>query len=116
MTDTAAAQPSAGDILARLRSTLQRGEIALPLRVVAIPVGLFLPLPSWRLAFSLAMSMTLSALILMVALFTQTPLEFSAFPTVLLIATMLRLALNLASTRLILSHGHEGVNAAGHVI
>ena len=52
----------------------------------------------------------------MTALFIQTPLEFSAFPTVLLIATMLRLALNLASTRLILAHGHEGTAAAGHVI
>ena len=52
----------------------------------------------------------------MTALFIQTPLEFSAFPTVLLIATMLRLALNLASTRLILAHGHEGTDAAGHVI
>src|SRR5260370_302708 len=52
----------------------------------------------------------------MTALFIQAPLEFSAFPTVLLIATMLRLALNLASTRLILARGHEGTDAAGHVI
>jgi flagellar biosynthesis protein FlhA len=52
----------------------------------------------------------------MTALFIHTPLEFSAFPTVLLIATMLRLALNLASTRLILARGHEGTAAAGHVI
>ncbi len=52
----------------------------------------------------------------MTALFIQTPLEFSSFPTVLLIATMLRLALNLASTRLILARGHEGTAAAGHVI
>jgi flagellar biosynthesis protein FlhA len=64
----------------------------------------------------LAISITLSILILMTALFIQTPLEFSAFPTVLLISTMLRLSLNLASTRLILSHGHEGTAAAGHVI
>ena len=52
----------------------------------------------------------------MTSLFIQTPLEFSAFPTVLLISTMLRLSLNLASTRLILAHGHEGTSAAGHVI
>ena len=64
----------------------------------------------------LAISIILSVLILMTALFIHTPLEFSAFPTVLLIATMLRLALNLASTRLILAHGHEGTAAAGHVI
>src|SRR5690242_521806 len=73
-------------------------------------------MPTWLLDFSLAMSMTLSVLILMVALFIQRPLEFSAFPTTLLIATMLRLSLNLASTRLILSNGHEGTGAAGHVI
>ena len=64
----------------------------------------------------LAISIIFSVLILMTALFIQTPLEFSAFPTVLLIATMLRLALNLASTRLILAHGHDGTEAAGHVI
>jgi flagellar biosynthesis protein FlhA len=58
----------------------------------------------------------MSVLILMTSLFIHTPLEFSAFPTVLLISTMLRLALNLASTRLILAHGHEGTAAAGHVI
>jgi flagellar biosynthesis protein FlhA len=68
------------------------------------------------LDFSLAISIIFSVLILMTALFIHTPLEFSAFPTVLLIATMLRLALNLASTRLILSRGHEGTDAAGHVI
>ena len=64
----------------------------------------------------LAISIILSVLILMTALFIQTPLEFSSFPTVLLIATMLRLALNLASTRLILANGHTGTDAAGHVI
>jgi flagellar biosynthesis protein FlhA len=64
----------------------------------------------------LAISITLSILILMTALFIQAPLEFSSFPTILLISTMLRLSLNLASTRLILSRGHEGTDAAGHVI
>ncbi len=64
----------------------------------------------------LAVSIILSILILMTSLFIQAPLEFSSFPTILLISTMLRLSLNLASTRLILSHGHEGTAAAGHVI
>jgi flagellar biosynthesis protein FlhA len=64
----------------------------------------------------LAISITLSILILMTSLFIQAPLEFSSFPTILLISTMLRLSLNLASTRLILSRGHEGTDAAGHVI
>jgi flagellar biosynthesis protein FlhA len=68
------------------------------------------------LDFSLAISIIFSVLILMTALFIHTPLEFSAFPTVLLIATMLRLALNLASTRLMLSRGHEGTDDTGHVI
>ncbi|MBV9523367.1 MAG: flagellar biosynthesis protein FlhA [Alphaproteobacteria bacterium] len=114
MTDAAAMAPSG--LLDRIGSTVKRGEIALALGVVAILVVLILPMPTWLLDFSLAASMTLSVLILMVALFIQRPLEFSAFPTTLLIATMLRLALNLASTRLILSHGHEGPTAAGHVI
>ena len=77
---------------------------------------LILPLPSIVLDLFLAISITVSILILMTSLFIQTPLEFSAFPTVLLISTMLRLSLNMASTRLILSHGHEGTAAAGHVI
>ena len=64
----------------------------------------------------LAISITFSVLILMTCLFIRTPLEFSVFPTVLLLATMLRLALNMASTRLILSDGHEGTDAAGRVI
>ncbi len=64
----------------------------------------------------LAFSIALSVLILMVALWIQKPLEFSAFPTVLLIATLLRLALGIATTRLILANGQTGVDAAGHVI
>jgi flagellar biosynthesis protein FlhA len=92
------------------------GDIALAIGVLTILVVLILPLPPLLLDFSLAISIIFSVLILMTALFIHTPLEFSAFPTVLLIATMLRLALNLASTRLILSRGHEGTDAAGHVI
>ena len=95
---------------------LKRGDLALAFGVLTILVVLILPLPSVVLDLFLAISITLSILILMTALFIQTPLEFSAFPTVLLISTMLRLSLNMASTRLILSHGHEGTAAAGHVI
>ncbi len=64
----------------------------------------------------MSLTVTLSILILMTSLFIQAPLEFSAFPTILLIATLLRLALNVATTRLILSQGAEGPTAAGHVI
>jgi flagellar biosynthesis protein FlhA len=102
--------------LTDLGTILKRSDIALALGMMAILVVLILPLPALLLDFSLAISITFSVLILMTALFIQAPLEFSAFPTVLLIATMLRLALNLASTRLILAHGHEGTAAAGHVI
>ena len=94
----------------------KRGDLALAIGVMTIIVVLILPLPAFLLDFSLAISITFSVLVLMTALFIQKPLEFSAFPTVLLIATMLRLALNLASTRLILAHGHDGTDAAGKVI
>src|SRR5262245_17861025 len=104
--------PGLGDIGAFFK----RGDIALAIGVLTILVVLILPLPPLLLDFSLAISIIFSVLILMTALFIHAPLEFSAFPTVLLIATMLRLALNLASTRLILARGHEGTAAAGHVI
>jgi flagellar biosynthesis protein FlhA len=95
---------------------LKRGDLLLAFGVLGILVILILPLPPMLLDFLLAASIIFSVLILMTALFIHAPLEFSAFPTVLLIATMLRLALNLASTRLILAHGHEGTDSAGHVI
>src|SRR5271169_672045 len=119
MTDiiaTGAETEATADIFGRIGVALRRGEIVLALAVVAILVVLILPMPTWLLDGSLALSITFAVLILMVSLFIQRPLEFSAFPTVLLISTMLRLALNLASTRLVLSHGHEGSAAAGHVI
>ncbi|ACI94211.1 flagellar biosynthesis protein FlhA [Afipia carboxidovorans OM5] len=104
--------PSFGDI----KDTLKRGDLTLAFGVLTILVVLILPLPPLVLDLFLAISITFSVLILMTSLFIHAPLEFSAFPTVLLISTMLRLSLNLASTRLILSHGHEGTAAAGHVI
>jgi len=103
---------TAGSILTRIR----QGDIAMALGVIAIIMLLILPLPSPLLDFALAISITFAVLILMTALFIGQPLEFSAFPTVLLVATMLRLSLNIASTRLILSRGNEGTDAAGHVI
>ncbi|MGI9379927.1 MAG: flagellar biosynthesis protein FlhA [Methyloligellaceae bacterium] len=94
----------------------RQSDIALALCVIGILVVLIMPMPAMALDILLAISITFAVLILMTALFIHTPLEFSAFPTVLLIATMMRLALNLASTRLILSDGHEGTDAAGKVI
>src|SRR5262245_28900260 len=120
MTDVTTTGPAAGGFklpnLAAIGALFRRGDIALAVGVLTILVVLILPLPPILLDLFLAISIILSVLILMTALFIQAPLEFSVFPTVLLISTMLRLALNLASTRLILSHGHEGTSAAGHVI
>ena len=99
-----------------LRIIAGRGDLALAFAVIGIVVVLIMPMPAVALDMLLAISIIFSVLIMMTALFIKGPLEFSAFPTVLLIATMLRLALNLASTRLILAHGHEGPHAAGHVI
>jgi flagellar biosynthesis protein FlhA len=84
--------------------------------IVTMLTILFLPIPPILIDLGLAFSIALSALILMVALWIQRPLDFSAFPTVLLIATILRLALNIATTRLILSRGGEGEQAAGYVV
>ena len=84
--------------------------------IVVMLTILFLPIPPILIDLGLAFSIAMSALILMVALWIQRPLDFSAFPTVLLIATILRLALNIATTRLILSRGGEGETAAGYVV
>ncbi|HSY56713.1 MAG TPA: flagellar biosynthesis protein FlhA, partial [Bradyrhizobium sp.] len=112
-----AAAPATGfPSLGEIGGILKRGDLGLAFGILTILVVLILPLPSIVLDLFLAISITLSILILMTSLFIQTPLEFSSFPTILLISTMLRLSLNLASTRLILARGHEGTDAAGHVI
>ncbi len=120
MADTGSGSTSgaaaAGGWPGRIVTALRRGDIALALGVAAILVVLILPLPAWLLDIALALSITFSVLILMTVLFIHRSLDFSSFPTVLLIATMLRLSLNLASTRLILANGHEGPQAAGRVI
>ncbi len=102
--------------LQRISGFLRQGDIALALGVIGILIVLILPMPKFILDLLLSLSITFSVMILLTSLFIQRPLEFSSFPTVLLIATMLRLSLNLASTRLILSAGHEGSAAAGHMI
>lgn len=97
-------------------SFLMRGDLALALGIVAILLFMLVPIPPWLLDMGLSVSVALSVLILMIVLFIRAPLEFSTFPTVLLIATALRLGLNVASTRLILSEGYQGGDAAGQVI
>lgn len=112
----AAANGAGNGSFGGIAAFLKQGDIALALGVIVILVMLILPMPSYLLDFFLAISIIFSVLVLMTSLFIHAPLEFSSFPTVLLLATMLRLALNLASTRLILANGHEGPAAAGHVI
>jgi flagellar biosynthesis protein FlhA len=95
---------------------LARGEVGLALGVVGIVVLLIIPVPPVLLDVLLALSMTSAVLILMTSILIRKPLEFTAFPTVLLVATLFRLGLNLASTRLILGHGQEGTEGAGAII
>lgn len=95
---------------------LMRGEVALALGVLLIVVLLIVPIPTMILDLLLAVSIMSSVLILMTSLLIKKPLDFAIFPTVLLVATLFRLGLNLASTRLILSHGHEGADSAGQII
>ena len=110
----AVATPPALNI--NLSSLAGRKDIFFAVGIIAILVVLILPLPPFLLDFFLGISISLSVIILMTVLFVEKPLHLSSFPTILLIVTMLRLSLNIASTRLILSHGHEGTAAAGHVI
>ena len=91
-------------------------DVGFAVGIVLILCLFFLPVPAMMIDFGLALSIALSVLILMVALWIQKPLEFSAFPTVLLVATILRLALNISTTRLILSHGEQGPTSAGYII
>ena len=100
----------------RLKAWLPGSDIGLALGVIALLAVLVVPLPSVLLDMGLAISITASVLVLMVAILLQRPLDFTSFPTLLLITTLLRLSLNVATTRLILSHGHEGPGAAGHVV
>lgn len=119
MADLSAPGPASGfkfPSLKQLDRTLRSTDIGLAVGVMGIIVILIVPLPPLLLDLLLAVSIVFSVMILMTALFIQKPLEFSSFPTVLLIAAMLRLALNLATTRLILADGHNGTDAAGHVI
>jgi flagellar biosynthesis protein FlhA len=116
LADTPASGAAPGLDWQKIGKRFARGDVAMAVGVLAILVMLILPMPRALLDISLAISICFSVLILMTALFIRTPLEFTAFPAILLIATMLRLGLNVASTRLILSEGHGGTAAAGDII
>lgn len=93
-----------------------RTDIAFALGLMTVLVLLILPVPPVLLDLMLAGSIAFSILILLTALFIEKPLDFSSFPTILLVSTMVRMALDVASTRLVLTYGHEGTHAAGKVI
>ncbi len=90
--------------------------LALPAGILALIVLMIVPVPALLLDMAFVLNIALSVAILMAAMNAAKPLDFSSFPSVLLFATLLRLALNVASTRVVLVHGHEGTSAAGHVI
>ena len=93
-----------------------RGEVYMAIGVIGVILLLILPIPVFLMDVLLAVSLVSSVLILMTAVMMKRPLDFAIFPTVLLVSTLFRLGLNLASTRLVLSHGHEGPGGAGQVI
>ncbi|MGL4828402.1 MAG: FHIPEP family type III secretion protein, partial [Vibrio sp.] len=102
----------------KLPSIPQRSmpAIGAPVMVLAALAMVVLPIPAFLLDLFFTFNIALSLVVLLVTVYTRRPLDFAAFPTVLLIATLLRLALNVASTRVVLLYGHEGAGAAGHVI
>ena len=105
--------------LSTIRQNLSKFDasgLTIPVVVLVIMAMLVLPLPPLLLDFLFTFNILVSLVIIMIAIGTRKPLEFSSFPTVLLFATMLRLALNVASTRVILVSGHEGTHAAGQVV
>ncbi len=93
-----------------------RSDVLVALGIILILIFMIVPIPPFLLDLSLTMSITISILIILVASYVRKPLDFSVFPSVLLIATLMRLSLNIASTRLILTRGELGTEAAGKVI
>lgn len=102
-------------LLPAIRKAVLKG-LGAPLAVLGMLAMLVLPLPPMLLDLAFTFSISLSLIVLLAAVYVNRPLEFSSFPTVLLLSTLLRLSLNIASTRVVLLHGHEGTDAAGRVI
>ena len=95
---------------------MKKADLGVAIYILAAFVMLIVPIPSWLLDIFFVFNIAISIVVLMVSILTRKPLEFASFPSILLIATLLRLALNIASTRVVLIHGHEGDDAAGQVI
>lgn len=103
------------DFLNRLKSIVS-GNVAAPMVLVAMLAMVVLPLPPFMLDLLFSFNIALSLTIVLASIYVLKPLHFASFPSILLIATLLRLALNVASTRIVLLEGHTGTNAAGNVI
>jgi flagellar biosynthesis protein FlhA len=99
-----------------MQKIMQHTDIMFAVAIIGVLMVLLVPVPTFLLDFLLGISITFSVMILMTVLFIDKALDFSSFPTILLVSAMFRLSLNIASTRLILAHGHEGHSSAGHVI
>jgi flagellar biosynthesis protein FlhA len=112
----ALAIPGLKENFPNIAEIMRRTDISFAVGILVMLGVLLMPMPKPLMDMALALSITFSVLILMTSLFIQKPSEFSSFPTVLLVATMIRLSLNVASTRLILTNGHQGTQAAGRVI
>jgi flagellar biosynthesis protein FlhA len=95
---------------------IRSSDLAVPAALMAVILFMLFPLPSMALDLMLGMNLAFAVLIILVTLYTTEPLQFSSFPSLLLIATVVRLSFNVAATRLILTHGHEGTHAAGRLI
>ena len=102
--------------LPRIPLLQKNSDLVLPLGIVGILCVMLIPLPTFILDLLLSMNITLGLVILLVGMYITRPLELSSFPSILLLTTLFRLSLNVASTRLILLHGNEGTTAAGKVI
>jgi flagellar biosynthesis protein FlhA len=102
--------------LSKMNLSVDQSDVLMGGSVIAILLVMIIPLPTFILDILLSLSITCSLVILLTSLYIIKPLEFSTFPSLLLITTLFRLSLNIASTRLILLHGDEGTLAAGQVI
>ena len=99
-----------------LATAQNKASLAAPILIIMLLAMMILPLPAFVLDIFFSFNIALSVIVLLTALYTVKPLDFMAFPTILLLSTMLRLSLNVASTRIVLTEGHTGADAAGKVI
>src|SRR5438105_4353780 len=113
---TLAPKPQAGLLALSPGALSTLADLAVPIAVLAIVVALITPLPGFILDLLIVLDIMMSVIVMMVAMYIGRPVDFSVFPTTLLLLTLFRLALNISSSRLILLNGNTGTSAAGHVI